>query len=108
MNGNHESTELPLWLLIAIIIFGLIFFVAHLIWMILKIRSARSRDKRIEYTGIIVPGLSGLIFAGLPWIVAAGFPRSLQVILLGMTFINMIIGRALYECTLLKCGILEK
>lgn len=72
---------------------GVLFFAAHLIWMLYSLRFARSRGGRIEYIGRIVPGMAGLLIAVAPWTPY----RVLSIILPILSVLLLIAGRGAYE-----------
>lgn len=77
--------------------FGLVFFGVHLVWMVVNVRAATNRDRRIEAVGIIVPGLAGLMM-----VVAAFVPDWLKIVLVPVILADIVVGRAVYEVCLRK------
>jgi hypothetical protein len=76
------------------IAFSLLFFLSHIGFTLAKFQAMTTRDDRLEALGLLVPGSSGLILA-LALAVRTS-PRSV-VILVVLAFVNLILGRAIYE-----------
>jgi hypothetical protein len=78
--------------------FGLFFFLYHLIIAVSGIRTALSRDQRLESAGALVPGLSGLLMATAAWSPSRLLSLALVVVALPV----LVLGRALYELAVFR------
>ena len=87
--------------MIAVVTFGLLFFLGHLVVTQANVRRATTRDDRLEALGLLVRGLAGLMLAvavaARPW-PAIGMALALAAIL------TLILGRAAYELVVFRAG----
>lgn len=82
---------------------GANFFLAQLIAMVLRYRSATSHNQRVEAVGIAIPGLSGLVMIAIVWV-----PPWLGAALFFPAVVNLKAGRALYEHACAKLGLFHQ
>ncbi len=84
---------MPDWFRYLTIAFGVLFFVAHLAWILYSLPFAQDRAKRLEYFGKLVPGFAGIFIALAVWV-----QSPLLAVALAITggFV-LILGRAVYE-----------
>lgn len=89
---------MPDWIRYLAISFGVLFFVAHVAWMLYSLPFASDRDKRREYFGIIVPGFAGLCIAGAAWLQSP----LISVVLGLLGGLLLLFGRAVYELVVFR------
>jgi predicted membrane channel-forming protein YqfA (hemolysin III family) len=75
------------------IAFGVLFFIAHLAWMLYSLPFAQDRAKRLEYFGKVVPGFAGICIALAVWVQS---PLLAVPLMIAGGFV-LILGRAVYE-----------
>ncbi len=84
---------MPTGFKVLFISFGVLFFLAHLVMFIARLRRAKSGRKRVEAGGVLVTGAVGLL------VVAGAFVRSLPLaVTLGVLgLLLLVLGPFLYE-----------
>ncbi len=84
---------IPLWIKVVATAFGLLFFAGYLLLAVVGVRSAPTRDRRMEAIGAVIPGVAGLLLVVAflaPWPLLSFSSAAVAVPV-------MLLGRAVYE-----------